>query len=529
MRRNLVDNNACIESFIGLMHRGPKTLKASGISNASSGKRAIADIPAEIQLKISDLINPSITKLSNERALFDGNLSQHCNDASRADLALISYFKRRGLLPLEADIAFRASGLYRPKWDEMRGESTYGQRTITTAYREQSQSSPTSRYDQLQLIRPSFVAGGMPPRDFVGPLLTNGVRLFPLGAISALVALGATGKTTLLMSLAAHIAAGKSWGESPLKAAKVMLLCVEETEAELTRKFSATVEDWTTVERDAAMLNLSFISFVGKDPRLTTPQTGSLQGSGLAEDIVRLANQASLQDGLVILDHMQGFASGDLNISETAVAICREANKIVDATGAAVVFAAHISKANIAATTVEQGFAVGSLAFENAVRQMSGMIGMTPDQAKNLGLTDFRKEFAMLSVAKNSYGPSGGDIWIRKEYKPEYHTVIAKPTQLKKPIPITRKTSDQRLADSLVAYISEHPNTTKNKLDLLAGLKEHFKASKPNIRRVIDELIQNKVLELYEVSATERNAAGLSKQIKGVLRISSQHLMPTIN
>lgn len=511
------------------MHRRAKPLNAQFLSNATAGRRSVEDIPAELQLRISDLINPSALQLSNERALFQGDISQHGDDASRADLALIRHFKSRGLLPVEADIAFRASGLYRPKWDEMRGASTYGQRTITTAYRDQPQSKPASTHVQLQLIHPSFVEGGMAPREFVGPLLTNGVRLFPLGAISALVALGSTGKTTLLMSLAAHIAAGKTWGDSPLKAAKVMLLCVEETEEELTRKFSATVEDWTSAERDLAMLNLSFISFVGKDPRLTTPQNGSLQGSGLAEDIVRLANQTSLQDGLVILDHMQGFASGDLNISETAVAICREANKIVDATGAAVVFAAHISKANIGATTVEQGFAVGSLAFENAVRQMSGMICMTPEQAKNLALTDFRKDFSLLSVPKNSYGPPGGDIWIRKEYKPDYHTVVAKPAQLAKPIPVARKTSDQRLSESLVAYIAEHPNTTRNKLELMAGLNEYFKASKPTIRRVIDELIQNNALELYTVTAVERHAAGLSKQIKCVLRISSQHLMPEIS
>lgn len=55
---------------------------------------------------------------------------------SEADLALAGY-----LLWLcqgdtrAADALFRASGLYRPKWDERRGDQTYGERTLARAMR----------------------------------------------------------------------------------------------------------------------------------------------------------------------------------------------------------------------------------------------------------------------------------------------------------------------------------------------------------------------------------------------------------
>jgi hypothetical protein len=50
----------------------------------------------------------------------------------------------------------------------------------------------------------------MPEREFAGPRI-GAARLFPLNATSLLVSLGGTGKTTVAMKFAAHIAAGKNW------------------------------------------------------------------------------------------------------------------------------------------------------------------------------------------------------------------------------------------------------------------------------------------------------------------------------
>jgi primase-polymerase (primpol)-like protein len=53
---------------------------------------------------------------------------------SAADLALCNDLRFwTGADPHQMDRLFRQSGLYRPKWDQMRGELTYGQRTITLA------------------------------------------------------------------------------------------------------------------------------------------------------------------------------------------------------------------------------------------------------------------------------------------------------------------------------------------------------------------------------------------------------------
>ena len=69
-------------------------------------------------------------------SLFQGDLSRHSNDHSRADLALVNhlaYWTNCDVVCM--DRMFRQSGLMRPKWDEQRGEQTYGQKTLGEALR----------------------------------------------------------------------------------------------------------------------------------------------------------------------------------------------------------------------------------------------------------------------------------------------------------------------------------------------------------------------------------------------------------
>lgn len=68
-------------------------------------------------------------------ALWHGDLSGHGGDWSRADLALVrhlTYWTRDN--PEWVDRLFRQSKLMRPKWDEGRGDLTYGQRTIKRVF-----------------------------------------------------------------------------------------------------------------------------------------------------------------------------------------------------------------------------------------------------------------------------------------------------------------------------------------------------------------------------------------------------------
>jgi hypothetical protein len=93
---------------------------------------------------------------------------------------------------------------------------------------------PKSGTINLDDFVPYYEVGGMPPREFVGPRVGD-ARLFPLNALSIFVALGAGGKTSSVMAMAAHIAAGKSWLNRPLEKRKVAMFFVEEEQRQLNR------------------------------------------------------------------------------------------------------------------------------------------------------------------------------------------------------------------------------------------------------------------------------------------------------
>lgn len=527
MRSNLIHGQHLIDSFLKLL---PQLNESKGLhySHGLKGAIPVEEISESVRNKLPDIFNWQPPQNDWGKQLFSGNTSMHKGDHSSADMAFTGYLFKNGLTPYEADQVFRASGLYRSKWDELRGEQTYGERTIGKVYnfrsfddlKEYDFKSPPDlsrfTFGSSKNYKPIYVPNGMAPRRFVGPQIADGIRLFPERALSSLVALGAVGKTSILLSIGCHIAAGKNWNDRPLQKQKVAMFFCEETQEEISRKFSAITDSWTDAERRLAESNLITIPLLGIDARLTSIERGQYKGSGIAEKMINLLNEFDLKDGLIILDHIQGFTAGDQNLSETATAICREANKIVDATGGAVVMAAHISKANINAKEVEQGFAVGSLAFENATRQMSGMITMPPEDARKFGLEDKRKEYVRLSLGKNSYGASGNVLWLKKVVSPKYHTVVLKPVHLSPPIPVTEM---ERIKTAILETIINTPNITRNQLDKLSGTKGRFKCSKAKTRQALEGLISEGRVIVVKIDAKEREMLGLPKQTNEVLRI----------
>jgi hypothetical protein len=86
--------------------------------------------------------------------LWSGDCSQYCGDSSRADMALCAILANWTEKDANRiDRLFRRSGLMRPKWDERRGELTYGQLTIrkvleTTAAMSEPQPNEPNHTEQ---------------------------------------------------------------------------------------------------------------------------------------------------------------------------------------------------------------------------------------------------------------------------------------------------------------------------------------------------------------------------------------------
>jgi hypothetical protein len=365
--------------------------------------------------------------------------------------------------------------------------------------------------------RPDPSLTSMPPREFVGPSV-GGAKLFPKNAISLFTALGGTGKTTTLLNIAACIAGQREGEWQDIRGGKAIMFFVEEDQTELNRKFGAATHDWPQQQREKAADNLRLVSLVGQDPHLTARVA---KGGVKITPLVGQINDYALNFNadLIVMDHLQGFADGDLNASDTATALAMAANMIVAATGAAVVFTAHVNKGQINADTVDAGFTTGNLAFENAARQVTGVIKIPEKEAEGLGLLE-ADGYMKAVIAKNSYGPAREAMYLHREYVQDFHTVRVRPFKRV----ITTQTSSlvpraERLRVQVIDYVAGQPGTTKNKLDKLSGKAGQFKASKNDVRRVVEELLDDKVLRLRTVTSEEKQVLGLQQQVNEILEI----------
>ncbi len=367
-------------------------------------------------------------------------------------------------------------------------------------------------FDRLEGL-PGFFPHGMDPNVFVGPMVGK-AQLFPARAISLLVALGSVGKTSSLIAMAAHISAGRPWGGGSLQQRRGIVFSVEETQRELWRKFSATVAGWPEWEVRKAQSGMLMYTMAERDPRLTRVVNRNIEPTGLADSIIKIAQEHEAE--FIILDHLQGMVSGDLNNSDTMVAVAHECNRIATVTGAAVVVAAHTSKGNINAEEVNHGFSTGSLAMENAARQVVGLIPMPKKDAENFGLEAVRNNYIRLEMPKNSYGPGGEVAYLAKHYMPAFHTVTVVPFDPPAVSAGAALTKDQRIQKAIVEHVCGTPSATGNSLDKLAGPSGSLKASRKEVRDAVKALTDMGVLEEIDVTKEYRQRNGLRPQVRKV-------------
>ena len=102
---------------------------ARPMAAAATGARDWATLPVSVRTAIQRLLQRD----EKARRLWVGDLSDYAGDHSGADLAFIGKILRAGATAEEADMAMRASKLYREKWDARRGAMNYGQLTLAKA------------------------------------------------------------------------------------------------------------------------------------------------------------------------------------------------------------------------------------------------------------------------------------------------------------------------------------------------------------------------------------------------------------
>jgi RecA-family ATPase len=319
------------------------------------------------------------------------------------------------------------------------------------------------------------------------------------------------------MSLACHMGTGQPWSGDPLQTRRGMFFSVEETHEELWRKFGATMDGLPERYMRFAQENLRLFSMRDRDPRLTVPVGSDVQPSGLGDRVIDAALEHQAE--FIILDHLQGLASGDLNNSTTMVILAAECNRIAERTGAAVIVAAHTNKGNINAEKVSHGFTTGSLAIENAARQVVGLIPMPPDDAKRFGLEAVAREYIRIEMPKNSYGPPGEIGYLAKHYVPKFHTVSVVPYNPLAFVGGSVMSHGARLQTAICQHIRENLGATASKLDEQAGEKGRLKATRKEVRVALADLIACGTVEEKAIDKGERARLGLSQQVRKILTV----------
>jgi len=221
------DIRDCTRALEALKEKYPKQALTSTLTPTTvekKGKVEFKDLPPKLQKDLIGLAkkNGKFSYLFNigyKEGEFIEIPSQ--SEAEFHFLCILKdYLRKRGYseeeLPYCLDSAYRGSALYREKWDEPRGEGTYGSLTISTVLAEQA-------FPPIQTMSATDILSGNfdPPQERIEGLLTRGIALVG-GRAKA-------GKTQLCMQGTISLATGEEFLGHKVIPCGVLYLALEES------------------------------------------------------------------------------------------------------------------------------------------------------------------------------------------------------------------------------------------------------------------------------------------------------------
>jgi hypothetical protein len=139
--------------------------------------------PRLTDAKILDLARSSRASGEKFRALYDtGDWNAYFNSPSEADASIVFTLAFYTKDPAQLDRLFRNSQLHRDKWDELRGEKTYGQITIEKALANVTGQYQTRRQRKRRKKRKQTETPVAPPASDLPNIVTSDVQLADLTA-----------------------------------------------------------------------------------------------------------------------------------------------------------------------------------------------------------------------------------------------------------------------------------------------------------------------------------------------------------
>ncbi len=460
------------------------------------------------------------SKFGRRARLTVGDDSDHENDASAADYALVSELLQEGFDPKNIEIIMRATR-YRPKFDHQRGTATYLARTISTAIQNTSQDANTLHVLPVLSLdkgRISIPITPPPPRDYVWQGRIVAGHAYVLGGF------GGVSKSQAALQLSASIAMGAPFGNIATKKGSALLIMGEDDISEIVRRIGAYAahEKLSSIQRTELEKNIRTFGLVGEDTRLTVTKSGVLNRTVFSEKIIAAANELAKQSGepmrLIVLDHAGLVHGGDFNAREDVSLTMRIVNHIAIETGAAVLLLAHSPKASGVAETSDASAIAGSTAFVDQTRGAFILATMRAKEVKALGVAEaMRNQYVSLAVVKNNYGKTGDVAWFMRESPQSWEVGVLVPVNLQPPFKSATPNAD--LAERVKKAVADNPGQySKTALrDKRSGKNRALKASKNDVATAIEDLLANGGIVTREPTLEERKRYGLPQQTKVVL------------
>ena len=446
--------------------------------------------------------------------LFRGDLTTYGDDHSRADLALCGEFMRRGLNLASTDVAMRASGLYREKWER----DDYRTKTLQKAHEglPKGVAGPanSTRTSLLDLSRAmlSISLAAPPPRDwFYSGMLVPGKS-------AILAGFGGISKTQLAIQLAIATALGQPFAGRSVKHGTVMMICGEEDQAELTRRVNAVVRHQQLTPSQIAAVEARIYAFPleGEDLRLTRKeQFGEFVSTGFGQSIAEAA--ANITDlRLIVLDHAALLHGGEFNAKEDVTLTMRVINKIAKYTGAAVLVLAHAPKSTSNQEESDSNMVAGSTAFVDQARAAWVLSTMRKNEATTFKISpEQRRNYVSLKVVKSNYGPTEEVFWFERRSFDDVglleHVQLITTSKASNAANILSKTIEEMIRAQPGTYSR---TAFRNKY---SGTGSELAASKGSIDLAIGDLLKSGKLVSRPPTDAERRAHGLGGQVKAVL------------
>lgn len=345
--------------------------------------------------------------------------------------------------------------------------------------------------------------------------------------VSVLAGLGGASKTMWLMICATSVALGLEFMGKKTKQGAVLLILGEEDTEEIGRRFNAIAKHLRLNASQKNLLRQRVRAFPmsGLDTRLTKKIGGSLEGTGLTSELIKVAKaleiEAGMPVGLIGLDHAGLIHGGEFNTREDVVQTMREVSAIAEQTQSSVMVLAHAPKAAVGKSKTDSTDVAGSTAWVDLARAVFVLRGMTEEEGKHFGLShELSQTYSSFNVVKNNYGPSGQQIWLNRITVPFYSVSVLEHVNLQIPPPKSKLANG--LEGRLVEMLAEHPGRfTKTHLrDNYSGKDGQLKASKANVTTVLDDMLLEGKLIQRPPSDEERKRYGLKSQVTDVLEVA---------